>query len=122
MLQPPKILPDSVNLPHYHADGEWCIRLFRLGYPSFTYLSVSVDHDNVSTGPGNNLSTSSINPISYFALLFNIRSPRHLASRFAFHRAVLPFYFVPLAIISDLVRFFFSYIVAIRHKLFSPNG
>lgn len=115
------ILPDDINLPHYHADGEWCLRLHRFGYPSFTCLSVCVDHDNTSTGPGNNFSTSSMNPYLYFKLLFDIRSPRHLLSRYKFHCCILPFYFIPLAIISDLLRFFLSYILLIRFQLFSSN-
>ena len=110
------ILPDEVNLPHYHADGEWCYRLARAGFPAFTCLETFVIHDTTTTGPGN----SYLLPINFpqaLSLFFNIRSPRNLISRIHLHRLTIPLFFVPFALATDIIKFLLLYIRSVFRSL-----
>ena len=68
------------------------------GVNTFLCSNVRVLHDTNTTGLGN-YDNIPLNPFLYFSLLFNIRSPRHLRSRFYFHLLTIPLYFVPAALL-----------------------
>ena len=106
------VLPDFHHLPHYHADGEWCLRLKRTGTKSFLYTKVHVLHDTHTTGSGN-YNNIPLGFFPYFSLLFNIRSPRHCKSRLYFHLLTLPVYFMPFALAFDLIKFALLYFRAL---------
>jgi GT2 family glycosyltransferase len=121
LFAPASILKDigfvaTKKFPHYAADYEYTARAKRHGYQLFVATTYSIKNDVTNSG------VKSDSP-SVFSKrlegLFSIKSPLNIKYRLRFVTSVYPWYAIPSAIFSNLVKIGFEVLIGNRlHNVF----